>query len=104
MKPEIVAHLDYFMNTLNIDHKNKTENPFENPNKYPALMYKMMVDNLSGSDVIMESQECSDSSSSDSEDMGKPIIDDDDLIEKSELNFFKHQNPKAPLQLIVPHG
>jgi hypothetical protein len=76
------------MNTLNIDHKSKTENPFENPDKYPALMYKTSLDNLSGSDVIMESQECSGSSSSDSE-SDKPMIDDDDLIEKSELNINK---------------
>jgi hypothetical protein len=55
MKPEIVAHLEYFYNTLNIDHKNKSENPFDNPDDFPALTYKD-GDRLS-SDVIMEGEE-----------------------------------------------
>jgi hypothetical protein len=37
---ETVAHLEYFMNTLNMEHKTKTENPFENPYRYPAFLYK----------------------------------------------------------------
>jgi hypothetical protein len=28
LNPEIVAHLEYFRNTLNFSLKNKTENPF----------------------------------------------------------------------------
>ena len=30
LDPDIVAHLDFFHNTLNFDHKAQTENPFEN--------------------------------------------------------------------------
>lgn len=37
MSPLIVAHFEYFMNTLNMHHRNNTENPFDYPNKYPAL-------------------------------------------------------------------
>lgn len=40
LSPEIVAHLEYFMNTLNLGLKSLTENPFENLAKYPALQYK----------------------------------------------------------------
>lgn len=55
--PEIVAHFEYFMNTLNMNHKNHTENPFDCPQKYPALQYKSMalVPSQSNSDAIMES-------------------------------------------------
>ena len=35
---DIVAHLEFFYNTLIVSHK--TENPFGNPNSYPALLYK----------------------------------------------------------------
>ena len=28
------------MNTLNMEHKSKTDNPFENPFRYPAFLYK----------------------------------------------------------------
>ena len=37
---EVVAHLEYFMNTLNFGLKSKVENPFEHQDKYPALLYK----------------------------------------------------------------
>jgi len=56
MKPETVAHLEYFYNTLNIDHKNRTENPFEKPDDYPAFNYKA---GTIGADVIMEGAESS---------------------------------------------
>jgi hypothetical protein len=35
---DAVAHLEFFYNTLQMSHK--TENPFENPEKYPALLYE----------------------------------------------------------------
>ena len=40
LSPEIVAHLEYFMNTLNMGHKAETENPFLNPEMYQALLFK----------------------------------------------------------------
>jgi hypothetical protein len=58
MPPNVIAHLEYFMNTLNLDYKSQTENPFENPTVYPALNYKGAVEAVcGGSDVIMESEE-----------------------------------------------
>lgn len=94
LKPNIVAHLDYFMNTLNFDHKSGSENPFKNTEKYLALNYK---ENLSSSDVIMESKESSSES-----DENHPMIDDDELIEKSELNSVKYGvNPE---KVQVPEG
>lgn len=61
MSPIIVAHYEYFMNTLNMNHRNCTENPFDCPNKYPALQYKglTVVDSPSCSDAYMEEVESS---------------------------------------------
>lgn len=69
MSPLIVAHFEYFMNTLNMHHRNNTENPFDCPNKYPALQYKglTVIDSPSGSDAFMEEIE---SSSDDELDQG----------------------------------
>lgn len=54
LNTEIVANLEYFMNTLNICYKARTENPFDNPNKYPALLYKgkSKIDSISQSENI----------------------------------------------------
>lgn len=35
---DIVAHLEYFYNTLRMGHN--LENPFVNPNQYPALLFE----------------------------------------------------------------
>ena len=35
---DIIAHLDYFYNTLALDYN--TENPFAFPDAYPALLYE----------------------------------------------------------------
>ena len=45
------------MNTLNMGHRNNTENPFDFPQKYPVLQYKSMtlVPSSTNSDAIMES-------------------------------------------------
>ena len=78
-----MAHLEYFMNTLNMEHKSKTENPFENPYRYPAFLYKgaevsveesseaQSDDNMSDLDGILDDQEMN------------SIIDDsdEDLVE-----------------------
>jgi len=47
------------MNTLNICYKARTENPFENPNKYPALLYKgkSMIESFSQSENISKSED-----------------------------------------------
>lgn len=37
---DIVAHLQYFYNTLNFAHAVNTDNPFKNPKEYPALLYE----------------------------------------------------------------
>jgi hypothetical protein len=41
LNADIVAHLEYFHNTLNAEHKNHPnhENPFKNIEHYPALSY-----------------------------------------------------------------
>ena len=41
LNADIVAHLEYFHNTLNAEHKNHPnhENPFKNIEHYPALTY-----------------------------------------------------------------
>lgn len=78
MKAEIVAHLEYFFNTLNIDHKNRSENPFDKPEDYPALNHKI---GKIGADIIMESQETS--SEDENTGTGRPIISDNDLIDHS---------------------
>lgn len=59
LTPEVVAHFEYFMNTLNMSHKNQTENPFDQPLKYPALQYRGMtiLKSQTNSDAIMESAE-----------------------------------------------
>lgn len=51
LSPEIVAHLEYFMNTLNLMYRSKTVNPFEKVVKYPALLFKGIskVESFSGS-------------------------------------------------------
>jgi hypothetical protein len=38
---DMVAHLEYFYNTL--IYSNKTDNPFANPNQYPALLFEENV-------------------------------------------------------------
>lgn len=57
---DTVAHLEYFMNTLSFDYKCQTEDPFKNPDEFPALQFKP-----NDLDVTMESvvEEASDSSS-----------------------------------------
>ena len=56
LSPDIVAHLDFFMNTLNFEHKINSENPFDHPEKYPAFSFnEFEVDG----DAIMESDEAS---------------------------------------------
>lgn len=74
MDADTVAHLEYFMNTLSFDYKCQTENPFDNPNDFPALMFK--PNDMAGatSDFTMDSVvEESSSNSSDS------VIDEDDM-------------------------
>jgi succinate dehydrogenase flavin-adding protein (antitoxin of CptAB toxin-antitoxin module) len=91
----IVAHLEYFMNTLNFDHKSKTKNPFENPEEYPALMYKI-GEGSPIADVIMENYESS--SDEGMEEFPRVvIISDNDLIDHSQLNNAKTltQNPES---------
>ena len=56
LKPDIVAHIEYFMNTLNMDLKGQTENPFEDTEKYAAFQFKQGE----GTDVIMEQDSSSD--------------------------------------------
>ncbi len=36
---DLVAHMDYFFNTLNCDIK--TDNPFSESAKYPALLFEL---------------------------------------------------------------
>ena len=59
LNTEIVANLEYFMNTLNICHKAKTENPFDNPGNYPALLFKgkSVIDIISQSEIITQSDD-----------------------------------------------
>jgi hypothetical protein len=87
LTPEIVAHFEYFMNTLNMGYKNQTENPFDHPLKYPALLYKgmTMMESPLKSDAIMESVERKSSSSSSDDDDDPMIIDTDDIIDQSML-------------------
>ena len=59
LKPDVVAHLEFFMNTLNFEHKANSENPFDNPEKYQAFTYINMEDD---GDAIMESDEGSSNS------------------------------------------
>ena len=40
LEPNVVAHYDYFINTLNFKYKMEAENPFKCPENYPALLYK----------------------------------------------------------------
>lgn len=89
LTPEVVAHFEYFMNTLNMSHKNQTENPFDAPLKYPALQYRGMtvLQSHTSSDAIMESADGSSSSSSSEIDANEApmIIDTDDIIDQSML-------------------
>lgn len=41
LTPEIVAHFDYFMNTLRLDHPSRGHNPCDEENiaSFPALQY-----------------------------------------------------------------
>lgn len=36
---DTIAHLEFFYNTLNMEHSNNTENPFLHPENYPALNF-----------------------------------------------------------------
>jgi len=85
LNPEILAHLKYFRNTLNMSHKEASDDPFENPILYPAMLHKMIDENFSsGTDTICEdSQEFS--SSSGGEDV-------DGLIDENEISLS--QNPE----------
>lgn len=92
LTPEIVAHFEYFMNTLNMGYKHQTENPFDHPLKYPALMYKgmtLMPSPETSENAIMESAEpdenSSASSSVDGDDNMLVIIDTEDIIDQSML-------------------
>ena len=40
LTPKIVAHLDFFMNTLTESHRKNTEHPLEHQISYPALHQK----------------------------------------------------------------
>lgn len=37
-----MAHLEFFYNTLNMKMYNEVEDPFSNPDKYPALNFQML--------------------------------------------------------------
>lgn len=71
------------MNTLNFDLKSKTDNPFENLAKYPALLYK------GESKVSVFSKSYKDSLLDDSEEK------DYDLIEDTSME--SHAENRAPL-------
>lgn len=78
------------MNTLNMSHKNRTENPFEHPAKYPALQYKglTVMPSPSNSDAIMKSadSEAHSSSESQGDDLdyeAQMLVDTDDIIDQS---------------------
>lgn len=79
--------MEYFMNTLSYDLKSKTENPFSFPERYPALYYKL-EDGIecgcsSQPDIIMESQEYSSSSDTESDGLGEEMaLVKDDLIDQ----------------------
>lgn len=77
MNPNIVAHLEYFNNTLNAEHKNHPnhENPFKHKDLYPALDY--VAPDKDVLDSIKESQTENNS-------------DDESLVDKDEI---KH-NPQ----------
>ena len=74
LTPDIVAHYDYFMNTLCLSHPGRNQNPCEEANieLFPALTYRAEEGEQDGSgssfngEVILESNQ---------ED------DDDDLID-----------------------
>lgn len=40
LSPEIVAHLEYFVNTLTLKHRSKIINPFQKAYQFPALLFK----------------------------------------------------------------
>ena len=68
-----------------MSHKEASDDPFENPILYPAMLHKMIDENFSsGTDTINEaSQEFSGSSSEDASD----LIDDSDLIDQNEIRL-----------------
>jgi hypothetical protein len=63
------------MNTLNFEHKIKSENPFDFPDKYPAFSYKNEIDD----DAIMESDEASSNSDKQEFDYVDDLIDIEQL-------------------------
>lgn len=73
LSPEIVAHLEYFRNTLNLGLKSETENPFDLPDKYPALQFtgESQVQRFSQSMVTSEEDD--------------DLIEDDDIIDLEDL-------------------
>ena len=77
---ETIAHLEYFMNTLNMEHKSNTENPFENPYRYPAFLYKGPTEESSEN----TSDEDSDMDGIIDEESMNSIIDDSDEDLKSQ--------------------
>lgn len=80
---ETVAHLEYFMNTLNMEHKSKTENPFENPFRYPAFLYKGGTHDES-SDGTSDDQMSDIDDVIDDQSMNSIIDDsDEDLVEQN---------------------
>jgi hypothetical protein len=71
LNPTVVAHLEYFHNTLNAEHASHPnhENPFKNLEEYPALTYVAKMDVL---DSIQESNTENNS-------------DDENLVDRDEI-------------------
>lgn len=89
MNTEIVANLEYFMNTLNICYKVKTENPFDNPSKYPALLFKgkSIMDIISQSENITQSDD-----SYIQNDIYKIEVHQEDIIDDEEMRNNSSSN------------
>ena len=98
LSPEIVAHLEYFVNTLSMKHRRTIVNPFEKVAKYPALLFKGIskVESFSnGTGPTQPHEEVS----SESEDGGVTgdIIDEPTMVQE-----FMSKSAEAKADVVQP--
>jgi len=99
LNPMITMHMEFFYNTLNFQHKNRTVNPFREPGLFPAFQKTGDVDDLnsksSKSWFKRENEESDDELKRREQEVYDDLVDNEEMEAQSTKLRMELQNSTA---------